>query len=94
MIGCAKIIDVEHQMSRLAIVCVLLLCASPALAQNEPTTNRLQDTSRPAGQTTNSLQDAKTREPTTTGLGTQPASREPTTSGLQHQGKQPKKKTK
>ena len=94
MIGRTKIIDVEDQMSRLAVACVLLLCASPVLAQSAPTTNRLQGTSRPAGQTTNNLQDAKTREPTTTGLATQPSAREPTSTGLQHHGKPPRKTTK
>jgi hypothetical protein len=93
MIGRAKTVDVEDRMSRLMIVIVLLFCAGLALAQNEPTTNRLQGAGRPET-TTNNLQDAKPRAPTTTGLGTQPASREPTTTGLQQQGKPAKKKAK
>jgi hypothetical protein len=78
-------------MTRLAIAFVVLIGTVPALAQEQPTTNRLQDSNRPAGQTTNNLQDAKSREPTTTGLGTQPGSREPTTTGLQQQGDKAKK---
>ena len=81
-------------MSRLAIVFAMLLLANPALAQSEPTTNRLQGAGRPAGQTTNNLQDPKSGEPTTIGLGTQPTSREPTTTGLQQQDKPVKKKAK
>jgi hypothetical protein len=79
-------------MSRLTIAIMVLVCAGPALAQNGPTTNRLQDAGRPAGQTTNNLQDPKAREPTTTGLGPQSPSRESTTTGLQQQGKPSKKK--
>jgi hypothetical protein len=81
-------------MSRLPIALIVLLCAAPALAQDQPTTNRLQDSSRPAGQTTNNLHDAKSRAPTTTGLGTQAGSRAPTTTGLQQQGDKAGKKTK
>jgi hypothetical protein len=87
------IVDTEDWMTRLAIALAVLISAAPALAQGQPTTNRLQDSYRPAGQTTNNLQDAKSREPTTTGLGTQPGSREPTTTGLQQQGDKAKKKT-
>jgi hypothetical protein len=93
VIGRAKIADVEVRMPRLVTALMVLLWASPALAQSGPTTNRLQDTGRSAEPTTNTLQGTKSREPTTTGLGTQPSSREPTTTGLQQQSKTGKKKT-